>query len=155
MVELESARFRSNPAYELRAWNQLGAQAAVLPSSVGSGRPFGALVPRNGARVPARAVPSDIALLFLALKEPGPLPDGVLSGATAEIRRCLECLLLDEVLELATEEGFLTGASACKHLGLELSLSGGNRLSRLSRRGLEYAAALQIGDVSQLAHKLY
>lgn len=157
MIELESAVFRANPRYSLKPWNRLGQlPGPVLQASEPRDGSFGLLISKAGIRVPVREASIDVALIFLALQDPGPIPPPLAFASSG--RRCDEIarLLLDDVIELATQEGFIGGLEACVCLGLTCEDSAPvGRLAQISREALRYGARLQIDDPVILARRLY
>ena len=152
---LQGAGFRANPSYELVPYNRLElAEQSALSDAAAEPDAYGVLRPVPGSSLPVLAVCRETALLFLTLRDPGPLPgyaEAVFgSGDGRELKR----LLCDRVLELAGAEGYVSGPEVCGRLGLEGSLGVG-RLARLSQAALRYGQALELKDPSALSLKLY
>jgi hypothetical protein len=156
-VDIATVTLRANPAYRLEPWERLEPPpGVVLPSSGGRGHPYGVLLPRSDSALPPRAVLSDVALAFLALREPGRLPAGTFGGPPGDASRTTLGLLMDGVLEAEWNGRFVSGPQACEELGLaDHGTEAAGRFARLSRRALRYGAALGIVDPLQLASRLY
>jgi hypothetical protein len=111
---------------------------------------FGLLREPAGGAV--EVVGRDLALLLLALRQPGPLPAFARELGETELRR----LVLDGVLEIETGAGFVAGpAAAGAHDPVACGIPPRGRLGELSRRALRYAAALRLTDAAALTWKLY
>lgn len=135
--------FRANPSYELVLFDRLSPDlresCAELAREPGF---YGLLLPRPGASLRVRGVDRDTALLFLTLREPGPLPRYVAALAAAEGGAEIERLVADAVLEV--------------HDAAAISRrEGGGYLADLSRAALRYAQALGAADTTTLAARLY
>jgi hypothetical protein len=157
VIDLGTAIFRANPHYTLTAWNRLGKAsgpiAGVEAAHEGS---FGVLLPADGTALPSKALSAHAALVFLSLREPGPLPPPLI--ALSQPRRQVEVarLLLDRVIEVNTEQGFVDGLRACVALGLGAPDSGADGvLARISYAALDYALALPRAAAPTIARKLY
>lgn len=119
-------------------------------------RPVAFLQPKC-ADLPARIVGEEVALFYRAFAEPskpakclGRVPDG---GSMALL---LSALLLDRVLEIESEKGFVSGADAHRIVfGERLYRESGNQLALISVAALKYAAALKVEDPNILSAKLY
>jgi hypothetical protein len=152
---LQGARFRANPSYELVPYNRLEmAEQSALSDAAAEPDAYGVLRPVPGSSLPILAVCRETALLFLTLRDPGPLPgyaEAIFgSGDGRELKR----LICDRVLEVAGAEGYVSGPEVCGRLGLEGSLGVG-RLARLSQAALRYGQALELKDPSALSLRLY
>jgi hypothetical protein len=100
-------------------------------------------------------VDRDTALLFLTLREPGPLPAYV-RRMSGEAARVAAQLVADGILEIATgEDGFVSGAAAFGLLWEEGVEGRGGRLAELSLAALRYGQALAIADPLRLSLRLY
>jgi len=92
-----------------------------------------------------------VALLFLTLAEPGPLPAYV---ATLEPDgRAVSRLVLDSVLEIRRDREWRSGPGALGEVAD--GEVGEGRLAELAVRALRYAQALGGGDANVLAARLY
>src|SRR6185295_16193880 len=104
--EVLGRELRANPHYELvlsdRLEPELRRSLADLEKDPGF---YGVLRSRSGSGTSVKAVDRDTALLFLTLREPGPLPSYVrrIPDAADTVAR----LVADGVLEIATEGGFV------------------------------------------------
>jgi hypothetical protein len=127
---------RANSAYTLHDWESLPEEyREPLAASLGGAAVAGVLVAGPGSPLPDKLVGPDGAALFTRLRRPGPapgVPDELLTG-----------LVLDSVLEIRTDRGFLSGPAAHELL-LEPRPwpEGGDRLSQLSLAALAYAERL-------------
>jgi hypothetical protein len=151
--EVLRRELRANPRYELVLSDRL--EPAVRKSLTDLEKDpgfYGVLRSETGLK----AVDRDTALLFLTLREPGPLPDYVrrISGTDAAVT--VARLVADGVLEIADGGGFVSGAAAFDLLwdGGSEEPSGG-RLAALSIAALRYSQALAIDDPLKLSLRLY
>ena len=111
---------------------------------------------RRDPRYTAKVVDGDTAALLAGLERPGRLPRGLTSRPTAEVAPAVASLVLDGVLEIESEEGFVGGVRAHRLLvGERPSAPVGGRLGRLSLEALRYAESLPFDDVRRLARRLY
>jgi hypothetical protein len=105
-----------------------------------------------------KSVCRDTALLYLTLKESGPLP-GYLTGSPApDTNQAIAELVLDGVLEIKREgdNEFVSGSNAYPLLYADRPTERtGGALARLSVDALRYAQALEIDDAGKLSARLY
>lgn len=157
MQDLLGRELRANPAYELVLWDRLAPEERRaldrLPRDPGF---YGILRPRSpegaSAALGVKAVDRDTALLFLTLREPGPLPSYVRSALGEATGRTIARLIADGVLEIEKDGAFVWGPAA---LEVRESLANGGRLAELSRAALRYGQALAIDDPLRLSFRLY
>src|SRR6186997_229020 len=126
--------FRASPRYELVLFDRLspGEREALAelrkdPSFYGVLRPGEA-----SSGLGFKSVDRDTALLFLTLREPGPLPGYVAEMLGAAAPRIVARLVADGVLEIREGDGFVSGAAA---LALVEDSVGGVRGARSVRGG--------------------
>jgi hypothetical protein len=160
---LLTAVLRASPLYDLVLYDRLPAaeQAALAELARDSGF-YGVLRARDASAPAARSqrslksVDRDTALLFLTLREPGPLPSYVRAQLGEAAARTVARLVADGVLEIASGGGFLSGAAALARLrgGDERGPAQG-RIAALSAAALRYGQALKLGDPELLAWRLY
>jgi hypothetical protein len=152
---------RASPRYQLVPLERLSAHERQGLAELGDEPDlYGLLLPREpGAGSPAaKAVDCDTALLFLTLREPGPLPAYLRAAGGDAASRALARLVADGVLEVERSGDFVSGAAAFEPPGTAGRQRPGRpsgRLAELSRAALRHAAALKIDDASLLAAKLY
>jgi hypothetical protein len=147
--------FRANPAYELVLWDRLAPEErralARLPDDPDF---YGVLRPREGAAGwTVKAVDRETALLFLTLREPGPLPAYVRTVLAEAAGRTVARLVADGVLETERDGAFVSGPAALGG-GVEQSMGEG-RLAALSVAALRYGQSLAIDDPLRLSFRLY
>lgn len=154
-MDLLGCPFRSNPAYELVLYDRLPASERVRLGELRSDPGFyGVLQPREEALgLGVKTVDRDTALLFLTLREPGPLPSYVRTILGKETGRTIARLVADGVLEVEIEHAFVSGAAVFSG-GREGSVRGG-RLTALSVEALRYGEALTVDDPLLLSLRLY
>jgi hypothetical protein len=156
--DLLGRELRANPAYELVLWDRLAPEERRaldrLPDDPGF---YGVLRPRPsegpGTVLGVKAVDRDTALLFLTLREPGPLPSYVRSSLGEATGRTIARLVADGILEVEREGAFVSGPAALEVRG-EPAAAGG-RIAGLSIAALRYGQALAIDDPLRLSFRLY
>ncbi len=163
-MDILTRDFRANPRFELVLFDRLPreerralADLAREPGFYGVLRPGDG---SSGSGLGLKSVDRDTALLFLTLREPGPLPSYVCSqlGAAA-LRTVVGRLVADGVLEVESGGAFLSGAAAFELLAegaARSATSGGSgRLAELSLAALRYGQALAVDDPLLLSWRLY
>jgi hypothetical protein len=158
MRDLLGRELRANPAYELVLWDRLAPEERRALDRLPRDPDFyGVLRPRTaeGAGVAhgVKAVDRDTALLFLTLREPGPLPSYVRTALGEATGRTVARLIADGVLEIENGGAFLCGPVALQ-VRRETRETGG-RLAELSIAALRYGQALAIDDPLRLSFRLY
>ena len=115
---------------------------------------FGVVMSREGVSPSTMIAASrDVALLLFALRDPGPLPDYIVDAHNPDIERTIDKLILDGVLEVATDGGeFVSGPAA---LAATQSDDTGGRIAKLSREAAAYAASLNSRDRFDIEARLY
>jgi hypothetical protein len=158
MRDLLGRELRANPAYELVLWDRLAPEERRAldrlprdPDFYGILRPR--LVEGPAAALGVKAVDRDTALLFLTLREPGPLPSYVRSALGEAAGRAVARLIADGVLEIEKGGAFVWGPAALEARGEPIA--GGGRLAGLSIAALRYGQALAIDDPLRLSFRLY
>ena len=96
----------------------------------------------------------DVALLFLTLGAPGPLPFFVWSDDAEDAARAVLDLVLDGVLEMEHEGAFVCGSAALGLAAPDASEPSG-RIGRLSQEALRHVEALVLDDPNEIAGRLY
>jgi hypothetical protein len=158
MQDLLGRELRANPAYELVLWDRLAPEERHALDRLPRDPDFyGILRPRSpeeaGAALGVKAVDRDTALLFLTLREPGPLPSYVRSALGEAAGRTVERLIADGVLEIEHDGGFVWGPAALQSRWEPIPAGG--RLAELSIAALRYGQALAIDDPLRLSFRLY
>lgn len=114
---------------------------------------YGVLRPREGGeRRGVKSVDRETALLFLTLREPGPLPSYVRAVLGDETARTVSRLVADGILEVERGGGFVSGPAAFEGAAGE---AGRGRLAELSAAALRYGQALAVDDPLTLSFRLY
>ncbi|MFL6194774.1 MAG: hypothetical protein ACJ75H_11430 [Thermoanaerobaculia bacterium] len=154
--DLLARDFRANPLYELVLWDRLEpGERQALAGLRGDPGFYGVLRPAGDRGLGARSVDRDTALLFLTLREPGPLPAYVRSMLGAEAAVTVARLVADGVLEVERDGAFVSGPAALETDG---GPEGDGRLARLSVEALRYGqalAAMAVDDARLLSWRLY
>jgi len=112
------------------------------------------LVRRGAGSQEVTAVCGNTARLFLQRRRPGPPPEPLLSGAGAH--ELIAKLVLDDVLEVETKDGFASGGAAYPHLfegAFSVDIKG--YTGQLSLDALLYGQRLGLNDTTLLSARLY
>jgi len=97
----------------------------------------------------------DMALLFLTLDEPGPVPIYLESSRKYDLEKALLRLVLEGVLELEDEGSFVSGVEASNRLFDVSDSRNGSHLAALSIRALQYGQSLGSIPLPDLTRRLY
>ena len=157
VTDLLHATFRANPEYELVLFDRLpDAQKELFHDLCRDEDFYGVLRPRPGSGLGVKSVCRNAALLFLTLKEPGPLPAYVRRTDGPARDKVLTQFVWDGVLQVECGGRFCSGAQA----GLLLPVAdtdelGRGVLARLSLAALRYAQALAVDDIARLSARMY
>jgi hypothetical protein len=159
MSEIFRRELRANPRYELVLFDRLPAdERRALADLAREPGFYGVLRPREGSGLSGpglRSVDRETALLFLTLREPGPLPSYVQGVLGEAAERTILRLVADGVLEVADGDGFVSGAAALGRLQARAGDLGSGPLAALSLAALRYAQDLPTDDVQRLCWSLY
>jgi eukaryotic-like serine/threonine-protein kinase len=155
LKDILGAIFRSNPAYELVEFARLSpALQAALLGPLEDEDCFGVLRPAVESGLELKAVGKDTALLFYALSVPGRLPAFVTRAASEEVNALIAELVVDEVLQIAVEGGFASGAAArdlvherCEPVESQTKRAAANRFSQGERLLADYVRRLDPAGV--------
>jgi len=156
LTDILGAVFRSNPDYELDEFVRLNPalQAALVESL--SDDCFGLLRPPPDSGLDLKVVDKDTALLFYALRHPGRLPAFVTLGADEHVNALIVELVRDEVLQIAFQDEFVSGAAALDLVGEPTEpVQEPGRISRISLDALRFGQRAQGIDAPALAEQLY
>jgi hypothetical protein len=157
LTNVLDAEFRSNPAYELIEFQRLSdSEQAALSETLSVDECFALLRPRVDCGLPTKAVCKDTALLFYTLASPGRLPAFAIRRADATLNEQIAGLVLDGVLQIAHDNGFVSGAES-HHLIYERedTVENLSRIARISLEALRFGQVLPINDPLLLSAQLY
>jgi hypothetical protein len=140
----------ANPAYCYYEWTSLPeAYRSSIRSLIDPADLAGVLVAASDSPLPDKVVGRAGAELFAALRHPGRAPDDVSPEQLA-------ALVLDGVLQVRADNGFVSGPAAYEEYLQPFSLwTPGDRLSTLSISALEHAGRLPGMSVEALTARLY
>ena len=155
-----TATLRANPRYELVAFDRLSpSEQALLGPLTGDPDFHGILRPRSAdAPLPIKGISRDTARLVTALEMPATVP--AFARADAEgpeaFAQAIARLILDGVLEVRSDDEFVTGPAAAPLLVSERPTHLTTTTpARLSIAALRYANALRIDDPLALSARMY
>jgi hypothetical protein len=158
MSHIREAVLRANPAYELILFDRLNdVERKVFAELENDSDLYGLLRPRTSS-LGVHAICRETALLFLTLQEPSRLPRYVSTVFGAETEKSTIRLVLDGILEVETEQGFVSGAAAHHLFDFpDNSVDGeeNDKVGQLSLHALRYGQALDIDDKRTLSARLY
>ncbi len=156
MSLLIDKRFRANPAYQLFPREQMADDDDDQARSLPFGEPlYGYLQPKPRSELPCRPASPDMALLFLALRRQGAVPEYFRSALGRSAESHLLRLVLDAVLEVEHGGAFVSGPSASDTLLGNSAYSGKGRIAGISIDALRYAEALGALSIPDLTRRLY
>src|SRR5689334_6262193 len=120
--EILDAVFRASPAFDLVLFDRLPEeQRRALADLARDADFYGVLRPRHGgdptAGLTLKSADRDTALLFLTLREPGPLPAYAVAQLGEAAARVIARFVADGVLEVEKDGAFVSGPA-----GLDLLL---------------------------------
>jgi len=148
--------FRTSDRFDLVLADRLALDESLALAALHRDPSFyGVLRPRGDHGGTVRAVDRDTALLWLTLREPGPVPRYVWAEDPDAAATGLTSLVLDGVLDVAHGDGFVTGAAAAPAVMATAEVRTSGRLGQLSRTALHWADALLPLDAADLASRLY
>lgn len=160
--EPATATLRAARHYELVARERLSnAEGVLLGEPDAPGAAYGILRPRPGSTVPPRTATPDVALLFLTLAQPGPLPAYARAGMGRAAGDTVCRLVLDGILELEHRGEWVSGGPAAALLagpalrGTAGQAGGRGRIGTLSVAALRYGQELAGLPEALLAQRLY
>jgi hypothetical protein len=159
--EILGRGFRANPVFELILYDRLPAEERQALAELRKDPDFyGILRPREGAAaLGVKSVDRETALLFLTLREPGPLPSYMEALLGDGAFRTAARLVADGILEVEHGGGFVFGAAALPVLGgIERGDADGapaGRLAGISLAALRYGQDLDVDDAFVLSYRLY
>jgi len=152
---LYSRTFRANPDYELVQAERLTPTDRSRLGGHLDAAMFGVLRPRSGTALGTRECTPDVALLFMALAEPGLIPAFARLRMGHDDERVLSRLVVDGVLEVATEGAFCSGPAAASLLLAPLTSEPPDRPAELSIAAVRYGQGLDSLPIGPLTRRLY
>jgi hypothetical protein len=149
--------FRSNPAYELVAFDRLSEDQQVLLKDLTNDPDFyGVLLPRTKGALSVKSVCRDAALLVNTMAQAGPLPTSAKNCSGHHSNQAVAELVLDGILEIEHDGRFVSGSEAYPLIYASYpALEPLGFLPHLSQAALEYAQALAIDEGTRLSARLY
>lgn len=155
-AELLDRTVRLNPQYQMIRLRSARGPVREIARRLSADRDlYGLLLSDAAEQLPAKAIGRDVWDLLSALQSPRSARiDGV--DTSPEYAQFLKKQIIDGVIEVATDSGFKSGINAVDGLGKLLAVSQPvNEIQRLSWRAIELAYRSAIGEVNQLACRLY
>ncbi|MEQ1690290.1 MAG: hypothetical protein ABMA00_03310 [Gemmatimonas sp.] len=154
LLSIGGATVRASPDFELVPPPASGAARAGASAD----RAFVAVLrPVSKRWLGVHAVDAVAATLFRACRRPGVISRAMAKAMGPERNRTLAALVLDGILELEGEHGFVSGADAHSMVFRESVslLPVASATARLSLAAMRYADALPIDDARSLAERMY
>ncbi|MFN2135886.1 MAG: hypothetical protein ACK2UK_08025 [Candidatus Promineifilaceae bacterium] len=154
------AQFRANPAYSLVLFDHLSpARQDQLRSMAEDEAFYGVLQPAANGNGAAKAVDQETALLFLTLREPGPVPHYIRRKFGRDCPQAIAELVLEGVLQIRQSESqeFQSGGNAHPLLFQKNGRSSNHNSAvvLLSYDALDYAQKLPGVTARDLTMRLY
>lgn len=152
---LTSAVFRANPWYELVLFDRLPPAQQAMFADLKTRPDFYGVMRPGDSGLSVKSVTRETALLYLTLREEGPLPQYA-RPTNEEHRLSIVRLVLDHILQVRHGEQFVSGADAfALFYDLSPAAQRDTRLQRLSVEALQYGQALAVDDVVEMSARLY
>jgi hypothetical protein len=165
IYSLLAACYRANPNLRLVLADHLSLEHQALYAGLRRDPDFyGLLLPADDSARTAKSVCRETALLFFTLQRPGVIPRYVIDQYGTETRVLLERLVLDDILQIHTEDGFRGGPAAAAavrrlapspHEDAVQPTPRESAIARLSMEALRYAQRLSIAEPVRLSARLY
>jgi hypothetical protein len=146
MRSLQGLRLRASPSVELEELDCLGPEERELE---GDPDIYGLFIPKPPFAMNVKSAARQTAELFQSLTTPSSIDRALLDDP--EYAADIVDLVLDGILEVESEAGFVSGADAISFAGVPLPDAGG----ALSREALLHAQELEWNDPQTLAMALY
>jgi hypothetical protein len=152
-----TANFCANRDYSLVLFDRLPPdQQEILRDLTKDPEFYGVLVPPAGSQRKTKSACQSTALLLLTLMEPGPIPAYVQTALGERANQSIAEMVLDEVLMIEDDGGFVCGSAAYDLLYSEPHMEETTvPLSDLTRNALEYGQMLDLEDSNMLSARLY
>jgi hypothetical protein len=152
-----TANFRANRDYSLVLFDRLPPdQQEMLRDLTKDPEFYGVLVPPAGSQRKTKSACQSTALLLFTLMEPGPIPAYVQTALGERANQSIAEMVLDEVLMIEHDGGFVCGSAAYDLLYSEPHVEETTvPLSDLTRNALEYGQMLDLEDSNMLSARLY
>lgn len=149
--------FRASPAWELVLLDRLpDEQRRALADLAKDPDFYGVLRPRDAVGAGLKSADRDTALLFLTLREPGPLPGYAAAQLGEGAARVLGRFVADGILEVERDGVFVSGPAALDLFAWrEDGPRRDGRIAALSLAALRTVQALPADDVRSLWLRLY
>jgi hypothetical protein len=156
-LNLKDARLRANPAYELVLYDRLSeAGKQALRSLADDPGCYGILRPREDPALSMKSVSQDVALLLFSLRSAGTLPRFAAEALRDECDQVIGRMILDGILEIELDGEMVSGPAAYSALARPANdCEAEGPLAAMSRRAIDYAAALELTDPMALSARLY
>ena len=156
MPEFLDLPFRSSPRFRLARFEQLGAVTQdSLRDLMRASDFYGILVPEEDTGFVPKAVSKETALLLYSLGKGSPIPD-YYRAQEEDTEDLVRGLLLDGILEVKRDGGFIGGSEAVESLrGYGTPQLREDAVSRLSLEAIRYAERLHTMDATALSARLY
>ncbi len=150
-------RFRLHPHYEVVAAARLAAEEIEsMRAPVADPEWFGILRPVEGSGLTVKSISRAAARVLEGLSQPGRLSGAMVSELGSDANRQVVGLVLDDILEIEHEAGFVSGPAALGALYSSRQAHGvGGRLSRLSLDAIGFGFRMPLEDPLLLAAQVY
>jgi hypothetical protein len=151
-------RFRSNPNYELITFENLAENEQSKLANLKQDPDFCAILFPKKTGLTMKAVNYDTARLFQQMSKTGKLPDYLNEIDDITQNKPVIQLVLDNVLEMGSSKGFVSGIDAYSILyrNMDTSFKSDNHIKNsLSVIALKYGQNLCLSDPIELSKRLY
>ena len=156
-VEVTEAEYRAGSTYRFVPVGRLTAEQQVTVGNLADDPEiYAVLIPLSAGAQTVKAIDQQTALVYLTLRDPGPLPSSMRAAFSDEPHAAIARLVLDGVLEIRNGDDFVSGPEAAALLTVDIKPGAPRgRLAQLSVQALRYGQHLDIENVQTLAGRLY
>ena len=153
-------KFRQGSLYKLTEWDQLGSyQKELLVGLENEADVYGLFEPvSDTSNLTFKVAYREVAMLYLHFQYNNKLPHYFIVSVNKNITEILIRLILDEIIQIEGETGYVSGAAALpvlygENIFEEHTVPG--YLSALSFKAIYYAWMLHDADLTSITQKLY
>jgi len=156
-TQLFDRRFRPNPAYELRRLDELPADERQALASLASDPDFfGVLRPLGGdGALRLKSICNSVAQLLQSLGVDGRVPPFIVANLGSRAEAEIADLVLEEVLQVAIDDVFVSGARAHQLISAPLRTEQRGFIGSLSIEAIKYGQHLTIDNPLLLSAQIY
>ncbi|MCR8982867.1 hypothetical protein [Brevibacillus laterosporus] len=154
--DLSDAIFRTNPNYKLIPFDHLPQEEKKALADLLKDPNFYGILRSHNQDLGMKSVCRETALLFFTLLKAGKLPRYVQIMYGSRFNEVVAMLVLDRILEIESNERFLSGSEAYQVIYEDQpKIKPNGAISRLSIEALKYGQSLEFDDCLKMSSRLY